>query len=896
MSRIAVIGTGYVGLTTGAYLAHIGHQVVCADVVADKVDRLSRGEIPIFETGLEELVRSGLESGNLRFVLGSAEAVTGAEFVFLCLPTPQGEDGAADLSYVQAEAERLGPILDPGSIVINKSTVPVGSTRMVERTLARGDVFVVSNPEFLREGTAVHDSLHPDRIVIGADDAAAASRVAGLYARLRAPVLVTDPASAELIKYASNAFLATKVSYINAIANLCEVVGADVKEVVLGMGYDKRIGFEFLRPGPGWGGSCFHPDETLLVRREDSVRMLSFDRLFAEVELTGADGWEALSWDPSGIGPEFMSVAAFTSRPYEGDLVSLRTKMGRRLLVTPDHPMVVAANGDPATRRVVAAGDLTREDWLPVAEGFPAPRWEEAWGLPLGALDAAGLIPEQVIIRAGTQLTSLLEIRRNEIHWSRRRDILRSCALRLSELDALDIDLRPEADLPAFDAWAGTTTNGTYIPLVIPMDGDFWRMIGLYLSEGAITNDGARARIGWFFHPTREVDLVDFVCRFWARLGVKTSVTTPPTSMVVKVSSRILAAWFEHSLGLGRSSNDKALPEEIWTRPDEDRRLLLRGLWDGDGSWSYVNGGPSVVFEYGTTSRALADGMLRLLSSLGVCARLKIGRTAKSKSDAYWLTIAGADQVEDCLWLFPENEQDEIRRSIERQTKRTAPTGYRRTKNAAWVRVATTELTPYEGMVYSLEVPGTHTVVATHGLVAHNCFPKDSRALVRIAEDAGYSFSLLEGVIDVNVEQYDRIATKIAHACPDGVVEGRTIAVWGLTFKALTDDLRDSPALEVIKRLQARGATVRAFDPMVDPARGASQPALATVDISPDPYGACAGADLVAVLTEWDEFRWLDFDKVKSELSNPVVVDCRNLLDPAAMRRRGFTYVGVGRP
>jgi UDPglucose 6-dehydrogenase len=228
MSRIAVIGTGYVGLTTGAYLAHIGHEVVCADVVEDKIARLARGDVPIFETGLEERVRSGLESGLLRFVVGSQRAVTGAEFVFLCLPTPQGEDGSADLSYVREEAEHLGPLLDTGTIVINKSTVPVGSTRMVERSLARGDVFVVSNPEFLREGSAVHDSLNPDRIVIGADDAAAASRVAALYERIHAPVLVTDPASAELIKYASNAFLATKISYINAIANLCEVVGADV--------------------------------------------------------------------------------------------------------------------------------------------------------------------------------------------------------------------------------------------------------------------------------------------------------------------------------------------------------------------------------------------------------------------------------------------------------------------------------------------------------------------------------------------------------------------------------------------------------------------------------------------------------------------------------------------
>jgi len=428
MSRVAVIGTGYVGLSTGAYLAHIGHEVVCADVVADKIAGLARGEVPIFETGLEDLVRSGLDSGLLRF--GSEAAVPGAEFVFLCLPTPQGDDGAADLSYMQAEAEHLGPLLEPGSIVINKSTVPVGSTRLVQRSLQRGDVFVVSNPEFLREGTAVHDCLNPDRIVIGADDAAAASRVAALYDRIHAPVLVTDPASAELIKYASNAFLATKISYINAVANLCEAVGADVKEVVLGMGYDKRIGFEFLRPGPGWGGSCF---------------------------------------------------------------------------------------------------------------------------------------------------------------------------------------------------------------------------------------------------------------------------------------------------------------------------------------------------------------------------------------------------------------------------------------------------------------------------------PKDTNALVRIAEDAGYDFGLLEGVIEVNIEQYERMTDKIAQAVPDGILDGATVAVWGLTFKAMTDDLRDSPALEVVGRLVRRGARVRAYDPMVDDHRAVGDDRFEGVTICADPYAACTGADVVALLTEWDEFRWLDYDKVRSLVRAQAIVDCRNVLDPAAMRKRGFSYHGVGR-
>ena len=266
MSRIAVVGTGYVGLTTGACLAKLGHQVVCADIDEDKVEALSKGEIPIVEAGLEQLVQDGLKAGTLRFVVGAAEAAAGAEFVYLCVPTPQGVDGSADLSYIEDAAGEIAPLLDEGAVVVNKSTVPVGSTKVVERVLCRPDVSVVSNPEFLREGSAVHDFMHPDRIVVGADDRAAAARVASLYLGVAAPFIVTDPASAETIKYAANAFLATKISFINAIANVCEAVGADVADVVLGVGSDKRIGHDFLKPGPGWGGSCFPKDSRALVR------------------------------------------------------------------------------------------------------------------------------------------------------------------------------------------------------------------------------------------------------------------------------------------------------------------------------------------------------------------------------------------------------------------------------------------------------------------------------------------------------------------------------------------------------------------------------------------------------------------------------------------------------
>ena len=262
---VAVIGLGHVGLPTAVTLAHLGHRVTCGDADADKVALLQQGTVPIVEDHLEEMVREGQAAGRLHFVVGAAAAVTGAEFVFLCVPTPQSEDGSADLSFVESVAEEIAPHLASRAVIINKSTVPVGSTLVVERVLNRHDVTVVSNPEFLREGTAVSDSLHPERIVIGAADQAAAARVGELFTGTHAPLLITDAATAETIKYASNAFLATKLSFVNAVAGLCEAVGADVRDVILGLGYDKRIGFEYLRPGPGWGGSCLPKDTRALV-------------------------------------------------------------------------------------------------------------------------------------------------------------------------------------------------------------------------------------------------------------------------------------------------------------------------------------------------------------------------------------------------------------------------------------------------------------------------------------------------------------------------------------------------------------------------------------------------------------------------------------------------------
>ena len=262
--QIAVVGAGYVGLTTGVCMAELGHQVAVLDIDEAKVASLRAGNVPFYEKGMDESLNRHLSEDNLRFSTELAEAIPGAEFVFLCVPSPAAPDGSVDLRALRSAAEAIGPHLSPDAIVINKSTVPVGSTRTVHELIGRDDIAVASNPEFLREGTALDDFMHPDRVVIGAETESQQQRVAELYQSLNAAFVLTDPATAELIKYVCNAYLATRLSFINDVAELCEGVGGDATDVMRAMGLDKRIGPHFLQPGPGWGGSCFPKDTTAL--------------------------------------------------------------------------------------------------------------------------------------------------------------------------------------------------------------------------------------------------------------------------------------------------------------------------------------------------------------------------------------------------------------------------------------------------------------------------------------------------------------------------------------------------------------------------------------------------------------------------------------------------------
>ena len=271
MANIAVLGAGYVGLTIAACFAKLGNSVIVSDVDAKRISELNEGLCPIVEDGMLALLNEGVARSALSFVTDNKSAVVNADFVFLCLPTPQNPDGTADSSYVEGAAEEIAGHIKDSTVVVTKSTVPVGSSKIIEKALRRSDVSVVSNPEFLREGSALNDFFYPDRVVIGSNDLSAAQKVAELYKTMNAKIIITDPASAETIKYAANAFLATKISFINAVAAVCEGVGADVLDVIEGIGSDSRIGRAFLSPGPGWGGSCFPKDTKAMVRIADDA-------------------------------------------------------------------------------------------------------------------------------------------------------------------------------------------------------------------------------------------------------------------------------------------------------------------------------------------------------------------------------------------------------------------------------------------------------------------------------------------------------------------------------------------------------------------------------------------------------------------------------------------------
>jgi UDPglucose 6-dehydrogenase len=916
MKKICVVGTGYVGLVTGACFAALGNTVTCLDVIPEKIERLRAGEMPIYEPGLEPLVKHNVHASRLRFSTDYTESVAGADYIFIAVGTPTlANSDAADMQYVESAARSIAQHLTGSAIIVNKSTMPVGSGDLVTNIVREHvkdsscSVAVVSNPEFLREGSAVEDFMKPDRVVLGSSDRAAAQRVAELYLPLRAPIVITDLYTAEMIKYASNAFLAAKISFINEMARICERLGADVKEVAAGMGYDKRIGRPFLDAGLGYGGSCFEADETVFALNSPNVAAERMDTLFENggpafkgdvVEVVQPANKRVLAFDLESGQPTLAAVKALTRRPYKGTMVTVRTTMGRSLRVTADHPVVVHRENDfaivPAER--VAPGDL-------LMALTALPEVEQAQTLNLIELLRGTALEADVYIAPDddsftAQYTQFAHLIPADVlaypHEIKRHNRMSLRLFRtLSEAGALDV---PAEKLRLYTAKGAATM----LRALIPVDADLLRLCGYYLAEGYIGRDAGRAdavreRVGFCFHEN-ETEYTDDVRRILSRWGMKFIERRGPGALTTIVSSRIFAWLLRDVLQCGVRSEDKALPRLAFNVSPALRHEVVRGAFSGDGSVTTVQNGANLMLEYATVSKSLADGMALLLQTLGVVPSIRSRMMNKSKRVAYILRVSGYEQIEALNDVFGGKRLVQIETLLAGYQRRIQQRGFTRCGPYATLQVREVVAEEVETTVYSMETT-TGTLIASSGIISHNCFPKDVKALAHMAAEAGLHPQLLEAVMTINTDQRRLVIDKLERELGGaGSLRGKTIAMLGLAFKANTDDMRDAPAVDIAHWLLEAGvAEIRAYDPVAGETAHAVMPEKG-VTYCEDEYEAASGADGMLIVTEWGQFRHLDLIRLREAMAplegGPVLIDGRNLFDEAEMKRMGFHYEGIG--
>jgi len=892
----------------------MGNQVTCVDIVPEKIERLKQGILPIYEPGLEELVERNVHAGRLHFTTSYKEGLDNCDFIFIAVNTPTGtSQGGADMRYVESAARGIAEELDHYAVIINKSTVPVGSgdvvTRIIRSNLARPDVRfgVVSNPEFLREGSAVLDFQNPDRVVLGSSDLEAARKVAILYLPLRANIMITDLYTAEMIKYASNAFLATKISFINEIAQICERLGADVKEVAVGMGYDKRIGRAFLDAGLGYGGSCFEADETIFTLNSPNVAAERFDTFFAKggtpfqgdvVELVQPPDKRVLAFDLEVGQPILADVNAITRRPYKGTMVKINTSMGRMLRVTADHPVVLYQHQQFT---ILPAAAVVPGDQLMTLCELPAV--EQASSLNLIELLRDTDLEADVYVKPTDntfreQYEQFAAVIPKDMlkypHDIKRHNRMSLRLFRyLSTLRVLNV---PAEKLRLYTAKGAATM----INAVIPIDADLLRLCGYYLAEGYISQDTGRAgairqRVGLCFHE-QEAEYIADVQRILRSWGLKFIERRATSALTTIVSSRIFAWLLRDILRCGTRSENKALPRLAFNVPPALRRELIRGAFSGDGAVTTVQNGHNLMLEYATVSKGLADGMTLLLQTVGVVPSIRRRWMNKSKQQAYILRVSGYEQIATLQDAFGNKHRVRIEGILAGYQRRIQAHGYERHGAFATITVREVEHSDVETTVYSMET-STGTLITSSGLISHNCFPKDVRALAHMADEAGLHPQLLLAVMDINHDQRQLVVTKLVSIL--GSLRGCIIGMLGLAFKPNTDDMREAPSVDIIRWITSQGATVQVYDPVaMQTGRETLEREgirMDAVTFCQDAYEVSNNADALVIVTEWNEFKALNMLQVRAAMRRPVLIDGRNVYEAAEMNRLGFIYRGMGR-
>ncbi|MBI4004044.1 MAG: nucleotide sugar dehydrogenase [Candidatus Omnitrophica bacterium] len=904
---LCVIGAGHVGLVSGACFADLGNDVVMVDNDAARIANLKKGLMPYYEPGLEELVRRGVKKKRLSFTTSISDGVAASTIIFIAVGTPQKPTGETDLAYVEAVARSIAAHLTRYHLIVEKSTVPVQTGRWIHHTiktyLKRKVPFdVASNPEFLREGTAIQDTLKPDRVVLGVESQRARKLLTELYKPMGCPVVVTDIASAEMIKHASNSFLSMKISFINAVAQVCEHSGADVQQVAEGMGLDPRIGRAFLNAGAGFGGFCFAADESSFTLNSPHLSVQSFEQLFGRYPVAGTvnavdvaiptDG-QTLSFDSRQGRPTLTTIRGLSRRWYEGPFVEIETMMGRRLRVTADHPVVVA---DRSTDRIRTVPAASVHEGHALLSPTTLPRLRRIRSIDLLKSLAQGAVTLPVKVFAADQAFGRTYARwRHNIPpalYKYPADIAKSNTMPWRVFTHLwrtkRIPVRP-GQLRLFTSLGHTTT----IPAQFAVNEMFMRWLGYYLAEGWISqepgrNGAIRERIGFSFGRHEQAYLQD-LHHMLSRYGIRYQTVGFPGAIATIASSRLLAWMLRDLLRCGTNSSNKQLPILAFNVGPRLRKALLQGLFSGDGSMTRLQHGRNMMFEYATSSKPLADGVVLLLQSVGVVPTIHQRWMNKSTRPAYIIRVNGVRQLRTLHDVFGPKRRREVDRQLRLYQRSIAQRGFLVRKHHVLLPVRRTRTYHDRGFVYSLETKN-QLLVAGNGLVVHNCFPKDLEAFIKISEQLGYDFQLLKAVREINEEAKRGFAKKIQQAL--WVVKGKTIGVLGLAFKPNTDDMRYAPAIDVIESLRAEGAAIKAFDPQ---AMGEAKRLLPNVKLCKDAYEAARGADCLAILTEWNEFKELDFARIKKLLRQPLIVDGRNIYDPVQMRRLGFRYLGVGR-
>ncbi|MGB8645811.1 MAG: nucleotide sugar dehydrogenase [Anaerolineae bacterium] len=907
MRRICVIGVGYVGLVTATCFADLGNHVVNLDIAQDKVEKLKQGELPIYEPGLEEMVHRNIAAGRLTFTTSYAEAVPGAEFIFVAVGTPSGVDGEADLKYVRLATEAIAENLTGYAVIVNRSTVPVGTGDqtadiLVKRGKKWGEDFaVVSNPEFTREGAAIWDFLNPDRVVLGSVDQRAAEAVSEIYAPLRCKFVITDLRTAEMIKYASNSFLALRISFINEIASICEKLGADVKQVAYGMGLDQRIGPHFLDAGIGFGGSCFEGDETVFALNSPNVATETLEGLFAAagepvqedaVQVIRPHDKRVLAFDLETGQPVLAQVTAATRRPYTGTMVRINTSMGRSLRTTADHPVILHT---PAGIRIVPAAAVAPGDQLMALCALP----EVNQAADLNVIELLrGTALEQDVYVSPTDNTFAeqydrfaadipagsiqhpYEIKRNNYMPLRLLRLLR-------EKGVLQVS---DQKLQLYTAKGAATK----LNAVIRVDTDLLRFCGYYLAEGYISldsgrGDAVRERLGLSFHE-EEREYISDVQRILTGWGLKFIERHSTHATTTIVSSRLFAWFVRDVLKCGTRSEDKQLPRLAFNVSPELRYELIRGAFSGDGAVTPVQDGKNLMLEYATVSKLLADGVSLLLQTLGVIPSIRMRWMNKSKRPAFIVRVSGYAQLETLQGVFGEKHRAQIEAVLAGYQRHIQQRGFARQGSYAALSVQEVQYEEEQTTVYSIET-NTSTLIASSGLICHNCFPKDVKALTYMAELNGLHPQLLRAVMDINRDQRRQVIVKLRTLL--GSLRDKNIGLLGIAFKPNTDDIREAAAIDLIHLLMNEGACVRAYDPV---AMENARKALHEVTLCADPYEIAQDADAIILVTEWNEFKQLDLPRIAAAMRQKVFIDGRNVYDPKQMKELGFEYRGVGRP